>query len=325
MAGAVKASTNLSEAAVTAREEGRGRPSEIRTIDSRLPRFNQAVLALVLLVSFALRFFWTVPVWAIFLLGGVVAPPKGNPVQAIFTYAIKPRLGPPKSVKDPRPLRFSASLGFVFLSGSTLAYLGGLPTVAWALALLVAFLATVAAVFDICVGCEFYVRLMRAGGGSEALRRSLTIVGRQLPRELSKGSRYLLFTSQYCIPCAELKSALDNSGQSWREITVEDEPAAFRRLRIRATPVLIQVTEEGVAERYWGPDSVGEALAVLNGFTSSPKATEERRPRDPARARRFRRRRTEREPGDPPREAGPTPRDSSGPRRGILGRQPGPE
>ncbi len=135
-------------------------------IDSRLPRVNQAVLAAVLLASFVADFFWTVPVWAAFLLGGVIAGPKGNPVQAVFAYLVKPRIGPPRSLEDPRPPRFAATLGFIFLAASSLLhFLAEWDSVAWGLALTVAALASIAAVFNICVGCELYVLIMRARGG----------------------------------------------------------------------------------------------------------------------------------------------------------------
>ncbi len=136
----------------------------VTMIDSRVPRVNQAVLASVIAVSFLFRFFWTIPVWALFLLGGVLAGPKGNPVQAIFAYVIKPRLKPPTSLEDPRPPRFAASLGFLFLAASTVAFLAGLSGLAWGLALLVAALATIAAAFNLCVGCEIYVLIMRSRG-----------------------------------------------------------------------------------------------------------------------------------------------------------------
>jgi hypothetical protein len=157
----------------------------IRLIDSRLPRFNQAVLSIVILVSFVTKFFWTIPLWALFLLGGVVAGPKGNPIQALFAYVIKPRLRPPRSMEDPRPPRFAASLGFAFLVGSTAAYLGGLEVIAWGLALLVAALAAVAAIFNICVGCEVYVAIMRARGrlnGPWRIERAVHLQGNSSDR-----------------------------------------------------------------------------------------------------------------------------------------------
>jgi hypothetical protein len=77
---------------------------------------------------------------------------------------IKPRLGPPAELEDPRPPRFSAVVGVVFLSAASVAFLAGAPGLAWALALIVAALAGLAAVTGICVGCEMYLWLARLRG-----------------------------------------------------------------------------------------------------------------------------------------------------------------
>lgn len=113
-------------------------------------------------------------------------------------------------------------------------------------------------------------------------KRSREIVGTRFPKSFTNGSRYLLFTSRYCIPCAELKEALEESGEPWKEITVESDALEFRRLGLRATPVLIELSERGVAQRYWGPDSVDHALAILDGEARSPQTTQDRARRENA-------------------------------------------
>lgn len=135
-----------------------------RYIDSRMPRFNQGVLALALLVAFMAQVFWIVPVFGAFLLAGVLGGPKANPVMALYMSLIKPRLGPPKKIEDPRPPRFAAAVGSVVLLASTAAYLLGTKVIAWALALVVAALAALASVSGLCIGCEIYVAIMRWRG-----------------------------------------------------------------------------------------------------------------------------------------------------------------
>ncbi len=95
----------------------------------------------------------------------------------------------------------------------------------------------------------------------------------KLPPELSDGARFLLFTSRYCIPCAELKEALAASGSEWKEVRVEDNPSEFRRLGILATPVLVEVSDDGAPLRHWGPESVGAALEALRNITALSSAT----------------------------------------------------
>jgi uncharacterized membrane protein len=70
----------------------------------------------------------------------------------------------PKHLEDPRPPRFAAALGTVFLTLSTLAFVGGNEVVAWGLALLVVVLAGLAATSGLCIGCELYLFVARRRG-----------------------------------------------------------------------------------------------------------------------------------------------------------------
>ncbi len=140
-------------------------------IDPRGPRTNQAVLAVALLVGFLADWRAVVPIFAVVLFLGAAFGPRYGPVLRLYAVVIKPRLGPPAELEDPRPPRFSAVVGVVFLTASAVAFLAGAPGLAWALALIVAALAGLAAVTGICVGCELYLWLARLRG------RPLTPVG----------------------------------------------------------------------------------------------------------------------------------------------------
>jgi len=133
----------------------------VKPIDARMPRFNQAVLAVALLVGFVFRLEWVIPVWAVVLFLGAAFGARYGPFLRIYADVIKPRLGPPPELEDPRPPRFAATVGTVFLAAGTLALVGGLDGLAWVLALIVAALAALAAVTGICVGCEAYVFIKR--------------------------------------------------------------------------------------------------------------------------------------------------------------------
>ncbi len=130
-------------------------------IDSRGPRFNQAVLAVALLTGFLVDWRPVVPLFALVLLAGAAFGPRYGPFLALYAKAIRPRLGPPREMEDPRPPRFSAALGVVVLTAATLAFVAGHPGVGWALALLVAALAGLSATTGICVGCEIYLLAAR--------------------------------------------------------------------------------------------------------------------------------------------------------------------
>ncbi len=130
-------------------------------IDPRGPRFNQAVLAVALLGGFLVDWRPVVPLFALVLLAGAALGPRYGPFLALYAKAIRPRLGPPSELEDPRPPRFSAALGVVFLAAGALAFAAGSPGLGWGLALVVAALAALAAVTGICVGCEMYLLLSR--------------------------------------------------------------------------------------------------------------------------------------------------------------------
>ena len=136
----------------------------MKPIDPRGPRFNQAVLTIVLMVAFVLDIRWLVPVMGVVLLVGAALGPRFGPFLRLYAAVIKPRLPAPKHLEDPRPPRFAALVGTVFLAGSTLAFAGGNEVVAWALALVVAMLAGVAAISGLCIGCEVYLFVARRRG-----------------------------------------------------------------------------------------------------------------------------------------------------------------
>lgn len=133
-------------------------------IDPRGPRFNQAVLTVVLLVAFVGDLRFLVPVMAVVLfLGAAFGAPYG-PFLRLYAAVIRPRLAPPKHLEDPRPPRFAATVGTVFLAASSIAFLLDAQVLAWALTLVVAVLAGLAATSGLCIGCELYLLVARRRG-----------------------------------------------------------------------------------------------------------------------------------------------------------------
>jgi hypothetical protein len=130
-------------------------------IDPRGPRFNQAVLATALVVGFLADWRPVAPLFALVLLAGAAFGPRYGPFLALYAKAIRPRLGPPSELEDPRPPRFAAAVGVAFLGAATIAFLAGSTVVGWGLALVVAALAALSATTGVCVGCEIYLLLTR--------------------------------------------------------------------------------------------------------------------------------------------------------------------
>lgn len=135
-----------------------------KPIDPRGPRFNQTCIAVVLLVGFVADWPVAVPAIAVVLASGAVLGPRFGPFLAFYARVIRPRLGPPAELEDPRPPRFSAAFGALVLVGSTAALVGGHADLGWVLALAVAVLAGLSAGTGICVGCEIYLLVARLRG-----------------------------------------------------------------------------------------------------------------------------------------------------------------
>src|SRR5688572_14495764 len=132
-----------------------------KPIDPRGPRFNQAVLTVALLVAYLLDARIVVALFAVVLFLGAAFGPKYGPFLRLYAEVIKPRLARPKHMEDPRPPRFAAAVGTVFLTLSSLAFVAGNQVLAWSLALLVALLAGLAATSGLCIGCELYLFVAR--------------------------------------------------------------------------------------------------------------------------------------------------------------------
>lgn len=135
-----------------------------RPIDPRGPRFNQAVLTVALLAGYLFDWRPVVPIFAVVLLLGAAFGPRYGPFLRLYAQVIRPRLAPPRVMEDPRPPRFAAAMGMLFLVASCLAFLAGADALAWALALIVAVLAGLAAVTGLCIGCEIWLLFARRRG-----------------------------------------------------------------------------------------------------------------------------------------------------------------
>jgi hypothetical protein len=133
-------------------------------IDPRAPRFNQGVVGVLALVAFVAQAPLLLPVLALLLGAGAFLGPQANPLSLLWRHALVPalKLGAPERLKDAAPVRFAQAVGFVFLATASVALLAfGLSLLGWGLTLIVAALALLAAITDVCVGCEIYVLLVK--------------------------------------------------------------------------------------------------------------------------------------------------------------------
>ncbi|WP_217183639.1 DUF4395 domain-containing protein [Streptomyces sp. AC495_CC817] len=116
------------------------------------PLLNRALdPGFLLTVVIALLFLWS------------VLSPATAPWGALFRSAVRPRLAPPTELEDPRPPRFAQGVGLFVVTIGLVLHLAGVP---WALpiATAAAFLAaSLNAAFGLCLGCQLYLLLQRAG------------------------------------------------------------------------------------------------------------------------------------------------------------------
>ncbi len=130
-------------------------------IDPRGPRFAAGITTVVLAITLLTGSVWLlavqVAVFAIAAAWGVAASPYGWAYRTL----VRPRLGPPGELEDPRPPRFAQTVGLVVTGVGLVLALDGVPwavEVSAGLGLIAAFLN---AFFGLCLGCELYLLLKR--------------------------------------------------------------------------------------------------------------------------------------------------------------------
>lgn len=159
--------------------------SDARTpkgIDPRGPRFAASITTVLLAVATLLALtgtstakatttiaeraadpgFILLLVIALLFLWGVLSP-RTQPWSVLYRRVIQPRLSPPTDLEDPRPPRFAQGVGLFVTTMGLVLHLAGVPwalPIAAALAFVAAFLN---AVFGLCLGCQLYLLLQRAG------------------------------------------------------------------------------------------------------------------------------------------------------------------
>ena len=159
--------------------------SDARTpkgIDPRGPRFAASITTVLLAVATLLALtgtstakatttiaeraadpgFILLLVIALLFLWGVLSP-RTQPWSVLYRRVIQPRLSPPTDLEDPRPPLFAQGVGLFVTTVGLVLHLAGVPwalPIAAALAFVAAFLN---AVFGLCLGCQLYLLLQRAG------------------------------------------------------------------------------------------------------------------------------------------------------------------
>ena len=132
-----------------------------RPIDSRGARFEQGVIAVVLLAAFVFRVELLVPVSAGVLLFGVLLGPRYGPLYAVFDTLIAPRLRRPSPTEPGASRRFAGGLEAAVLALAFLFFRADLEGLGWLLTLPVAGAAAIDCTTGVSAGTAVRRRLAR--------------------------------------------------------------------------------------------------------------------------------------------------------------------
>jgi hypothetical protein len=158
---------------VSSRPEQSQRPG----IDPRGPRFGAGITAILLLVDIYLGLtglgtaaLVLLTVIALVFAWGAFAGVQRHPYGAIFKRLVRPRLAAPRELEDPVPPTFAQGVGLVITGVGVILGLAGLPAAVVITAILAFVAAFLNSVFGYCLGCQFYLLLVRA----RIIRRNAT-------------------------------------------------------------------------------------------------------------------------------------------------------
>jgi hypothetical protein len=215
-------------------------------IDARAPRFNQATIAVVSAVALLTGWWWLFALLALQLIGGLTFGRRWCLPCVLYFEVVQPRFGE-GTVEDARPPRFANTVGAVFLSAATLAYLAGLPAVGAVLGRIVGLLALLAATTGLCVGCELYKLLARFRGVRPGQVAALDLA------ELGAGrldETVVQFTHPLCGDCRDLEERLRAGSRPLVTVDVSRRPELARRYHVAVVPTAFSVAADGrVLER----------------------------------------------------------------------------
>jgi hypothetical protein len=132
-------------------------------IDSRAPRFNQAVVGVVSVLAVLTGWWWLLALLAAQLAIGLTFGRRFCLPCLAYFELVQPRFGE-GPLEDSRPPRVANMVGIAVLGAAAVACAAGWIAVGAGLGLLVAALALVAAVTGFCTGCEAYKLGRRLSG-----------------------------------------------------------------------------------------------------------------------------------------------------------------
>jgi uncharacterized protein DUF4395 len=215
-------------------------------IDSRAPRFNQAVVGTLSLVTALTGAWGFVAALALQLALGLRFGRKYCLPCVFYFEVVQPLVGEGE-LEDSRPPRFANIVGVGFLSTATIAYAAGWTAVGTALAGIVAALALLAATTGFCMGCEIYKLVARARGvkAGSTQRIDLGELG-----AVSSDELVVQFTHPLCSGCGSLHRELAEKGHEVVLVDVSKRRDLATKYHVTLVPFALRVRSDGaVLER----------------------------------------------------------------------------
>jgi hypothetical protein len=213
---------------------------DLDVIDRRAPRANQLVIGILALVAFLTGWWPILGLLALQLVVGITLGRRWCIACVAYFELVQPRIGE-GPLEDSRSPRFANMMGAGVLIAATVAIAAGYETLGWALGLLVAALALLAAVTGFCTGCEIY-RLgarLRGVGHGELRRIDRADVGG------GGGELVVHFTHPLCSDCLAVERRLRAEGRTLVTVDVRRRPDLARKYGIGIVPTAVAVAADG--------------------------------------------------------------------------------
>jgi hypothetical protein len=131
-------------------------------INEKAARTVAGVVAISGAVALVTGWHWLLIPLAYGFWARVLTGPRLSPLAQLASKVIAPRLGEPKEVAGP-PKRFAQGIGAAITTLGVAALALGWTTVTTVLLALLVAAATLESVFAVCIGCQVFAALMRAG------------------------------------------------------------------------------------------------------------------------------------------------------------------
>ncbi len=214
---------------------------DLDVIDARGPRVNQATIGVLALVAVLVDWWPLLAILAGQLVIGLVFGRRYCLPCLLYFELIQPRIGE-GPLEDARPPRFANMIGAVVLGAASFAHVFGLSTLGWALGLVVAALALLAAATGLCVGCEMY-RLSARWRGVRSHRLDRVELGEL--GVVAGGDVVVHFTHPLCTDCRALEERLRAEGRNVVAVDVSKRPDVARKYGIALVPTAVAVAPGG--------------------------------------------------------------------------------